>query len=252
MCVVVFGGEGGGRQSAFNVLAHVQAVHGWAVEQESCIIAGKLYYRTVGGGSCTWRPHRLFGAGAGGFDLICNAQRRVSARPSHAPASYRHVECTCSLIPIIPKPPGAARHAISPFPSTPWRPPHRHATALPPEAILPSVRRTDWQGASPSGAQGPVQSRRLEPFEACRGASLWVSVGLSQAPVGGVGRTRRSLARWGSSVLPFGPASVSWAVPGRLRHGWIQAAGAFSLPSHGNWPWAHRWLDTRQQLPCDV
>ncbi len=38
------------------------------------------------------------------FDLICNAQRRVSTRPSHAPASSRHVECTCSLIPIIPKP----------------------------------------------------------------------------------------------------------------------------------------------------
>jgi hypothetical protein len=37
-----------------------------------------------------------------GFDLICNAQRRVSTRPSHAPASSRHVECTCSLIPIIP------------------------------------------------------------------------------------------------------------------------------------------------------
>jgi hypothetical protein len=36
--------------------------------------------------------------------LICNAQRRVSTRPSHAPASSRHVECTCSLIPIIPKP----------------------------------------------------------------------------------------------------------------------------------------------------
>jgi hypothetical protein len=36
--------------------------------------------------------------------LICNAQRRVSTRPSHAPASFRHVECTCSLIPIIPKP----------------------------------------------------------------------------------------------------------------------------------------------------
>jgi hypothetical protein len=38
------------------------------------------------------------------FDLICNAQQRVSTRPSHAPASSRHVECTCSLIPIIPKP----------------------------------------------------------------------------------------------------------------------------------------------------
>jgi hypothetical protein len=38
------------------------------------------------------------------FDLICNAQRRVSTRPSHAPASSRHVACTCSLIPIIPKP----------------------------------------------------------------------------------------------------------------------------------------------------
>ncbi len=29
-----------------------------------------------------------------GFDLICNAQRRVSTRPSHAPASSRLVECT--------------------------------------------------------------------------------------------------------------------------------------------------------------
>jgi hypothetical protein len=38
------------------------------------------------------------------FDLICNAQRRVSTRPSHAPASSWHVECTRSLIPIIPKP----------------------------------------------------------------------------------------------------------------------------------------------------
>jgi hypothetical protein len=38
------------------------------------------------------------------LDLICNAQRRVSTRPSHAPASSQHVECTCSLIPIIPKP----------------------------------------------------------------------------------------------------------------------------------------------------
>jgi hypothetical protein len=34
------------------------------------------------------------------FDLICNAQRRVSTRPSHAPASSRHVECTRSLKPI--------------------------------------------------------------------------------------------------------------------------------------------------------
>jgi hypothetical protein len=49
------------------------------------------------------------GQGLGGrarsrFDLIRNAQRHVSTRPSHAPASSRHVECTCSLIPIIPKP----------------------------------------------------------------------------------------------------------------------------------------------------
>ncbi len=29
--------------------------------------------------------------GGASFDLICNAQRRVSTRPSHAPASSRHV-----------------------------------------------------------------------------------------------------------------------------------------------------------------
>jgi hypothetical protein len=47
----------------------------------------------------------IYAAGRGsGADLICNAQRRVSTRPSHAPASSRHLECTCSLIPIIPKP----------------------------------------------------------------------------------------------------------------------------------------------------
>jgi hypothetical protein len=51
--------------------------------------------------------------GAHGFDLICNAQRCVSTRPSHAPASSRHVECTC--IPIIPKP-------STPVPSVPRRP----------------------------------------------------------------------------------------------------------------------------------
>jgi hypothetical protein len=39
------------------------------------------------------------------FDLICNAQRRVSTRPSHAPASSRHVECTRSLKPIMLQPP---------------------------------------------------------------------------------------------------------------------------------------------------
>jgi hypothetical protein len=38
-------------------------------------------------------------------DLICNAQRRVSTRPSRAPASSRHVECTRSLKPIMPQPP---------------------------------------------------------------------------------------------------------------------------------------------------
>jgi hypothetical protein len=46
---------------------------------------------------------KLFGGDAArvwrrGVDLICNAQRRVSTRPSHAPASSRHVECTRSLI----------------------------------------------------------------------------------------------------------------------------------------------------------
>ncbi len=51
---------------------------------------------------------------AAGFDLICNAQRRVSTRPSHAPASSRHVECTCSLIPsrnIVSSQHAAAQHA---------------------------------------------------------------------------------------------------------------------------------------------
>ncbi len=47
------------------------------------------------------------------FDLICNAQLRVRVGPAvHAPASSRHVECTRSLISIIPKPPGSARHAV--------------------------------------------------------------------------------------------------------------------------------------------
>jgi hypothetical protein len=57
-------------------------------------------------------PARPLDIAGGWFDLICNAQRRVSTRPSHAPASSRHVECTCSLIPIIPKPSrrGPTRH----------------------------------------------------------------------------------------------------------------------------------------------
>jgi hypothetical protein len=47
-------------------------------------------------------PRGRTGGGGGllpGFDWICNAQRRVSTRPSHAPASSRHVECTRNLPP---------------------------------------------------------------------------------------------------------------------------------------------------------
>jgi hypothetical protein len=44
------------------------------------------------------RPRSVFFGSVKRFGLLCNAQRRVSTRPSHAPASSRHVECTCSLI----------------------------------------------------------------------------------------------------------------------------------------------------------
>jgi hypothetical protein len=69
-----------------------------------------------GGGGVEVHPHRgtwrtrasLLGwpidQAAGGFYLICNAQRRVSTRPSHAPASSRHLECTRGLKPIMPQP----------------------------------------------------------------------------------------------------------------------------------------------------
>ncbi len=63
--------------------------------------------------------------------MICNAQRRVSTRPSRAPASSRHVECTCSLIPIIPMPPGAARPQRRPGPCTPTSPPCPHGLRFP-------------------------------------------------------------------------------------------------------------------------
>ncbi len=48
------------------------------------------------------------------FDLICDACACVGLA-THAPASSRHIECTCSLIPSLPKPPDLARHG-SPSP----------------------------------------------------------------------------------------------------------------------------------------
>jgi hypothetical protein len=71
-----------------------------------------------------------------------------------------------------------------------------------------------------------------------------------------VGRTRRFLVRWPSPVLPFGPGFLVLrrAAPGRLRHDWFQAAGAFYVPGCSGrmrWPGRHTPLCVANQIKFD-
>jgi hypothetical protein len=88
------------------------------------------------------------------FDLICNAQRRVSTRPSHAPASSRHVECTVA----VRSRPGAARPAVSDPPRAESRP---AATALPPpHPPTPPNQRLWWLESAEEGGAGVERPAR--------------------------------------------------------------------------------------------
>ncbi len=87
--------------------------------------------------------------------------------------------------------------------------PDPHASRFCPPARTHPATRATRAHASPR-LQFCKCTSAFSKREGVRGGHRWV------------GRTRRSLARWGSPVLPFGPGFLvlSWAAPGRLRHGW--------------------------------